>query len=73
MACQTRVVDPNVNIEFTPLRRQPRILSHTVKRNENLKPQTTQKISNKVFLIANILKTKKGGNFRHPGDMEPQQ
>ena len=68
LACQTRVVDPNVDIEFTPLRRQPRILSHTVKRNVNLNP-TTQKISNKVFLNSQYIEDYKGKILGISGDI----
>jgi uncharacterized 2Fe-2S/4Fe-4S cluster protein (DUF4445 family) len=33
LACQATVVDPNADIEFAVLRRQPRILTHSVRRN----------------------------------------
>ena len=68
LACQTRVVDPNVDIEFIPLRRQPRILSNTVKRAVKLNP-TTQKISDKVFLNGQYVEDYRGKILGLSGDI----
>lgn len=68
LACQTRVVDPNVDIEFTPLRRQPRILSNTVKRTVKLNP-TTQKVSDKVFLNGQYVEDYRGKILGLSGDI----
>ena len=40
LACQARVVDPEADIEFAVLRRQPRILTQSIKRDVELEPFT---------------------------------
>jgi uncharacterized 2Fe-2S/4Fe-4S cluster protein (DUF4445 family) len=42
LACQARVIDPNADIEFAVLRRQPRILTHSVRRKVKPDPLTTR-------------------------------
>ncbi|MBM3934071.1 MAG: DUF4445 domain-containing protein [SAR202 cluster bacterium] len=43
LACQAVVVDPDAEVEFGVLRRQPRILTHSVRRNVKLEPLTYRK------------------------------
>ncbi|MFW6194973.1 MAG: ASKHA domain-containing protein [Chloroflexota bacterium] len=38
LACQARIADPDADVEFTVLRRQPRILTRTVRREVPLDP-----------------------------------
>ena len=40
LACQAAVVDPDADIEFAVLRRQPRILTESVRRNVEPDPRT---------------------------------
>ena len=42
LACQARVVDPGADIEFAVLRRQPRILTQSIKRDVELEPFTVR-------------------------------
>jgi uncharacterized 2Fe-2S/4Fe-4S cluster protein (DUF4445 family) len=42
LACQARVVDPEADIEFAVLRRQPRILTQSIKRDVELEPFTVR-------------------------------
>ncbi len=43
LACQSTIVDPGAEVEFAVLRRQPRILTHSVRRDAALKPLTRRK------------------------------
>ena len=43
LACQARVVDADADIEFTVLRRQPRILTDSVKRKVSLDPAVVRR------------------------------
>ena len=43
LACQATITDPSADIEFTVLRRQPRILTHSVRRSVALQPLTCRK------------------------------
>ena len=42
LACQARVVDQDAEVEFAVLRRQPRILTHSVRRQVELDPLTSR-------------------------------
>ena len=42
LACQARVIDSSAAIDFSLLRRQPKILQHSVRRNVPLDPLTTR-------------------------------
>ncbi len=42
LACQARVSDADADIEFAVLRRQPRILTHSIRRNVEPDPQVTR-------------------------------
>ena len=42
LACQARIVDPDADVEFAVLRRQPRILTDSVRRPVELDPLTTR-------------------------------
>ena len=42
LACQARVVDADADVEFAVLRRQPRILTRSVRRDINVEPHTTR-------------------------------
>ncbi len=43
LACQAIVEDPHADVEFALLRRQPRILTHSIRRDAPLNPLTTRK------------------------------
>lgn len=43
LACQAVVTDPDADVEFAVLRRQPRILTHSVRRTVPLQPLTYRK------------------------------
>ncbi len=43
LACLATVVDPDADVEFAVLRRQPRILTHSVRREVKLAPLTVRK------------------------------
>jgi len=49
LACQAVVKDPDADIEFAVLRRQPRIMTRTVSRNVTLDPLTTRVVDDVVF------------------------
>ncbi|MBT5318637.1 MAG: DUF4445 domain-containing protein [Chloroflexi bacterium] len=49
LACQAVVTDPNADIEFAVLRRQPRIMTRTVSRGVALDPLTTRVEDDVVF------------------------
>ena len=51
LACQATVVNPSSDIEFAILRRQPRILTQSIRRNVELDP-----ILFKILLIVDIIK-----------------
>lgn len=40
LACQTKVLDPNAHIEFSLLRRQPKILNYSTRRQVDIDPLT---------------------------------
>ena len=42
LACQAKVVDADADVEFAVLRRQPRILTRSVRRDINVEPHTTR-------------------------------
>ena len=43
LACQATVVDPEADVEFAVLRRQPRILTHSVRRSVEPEPLTARR------------------------------
>ncbi len=43
LACQAVVEDPDADVEFAVLRRQPRILTHSIRRDVSLDPLTVRK------------------------------
>ena len=43
LACQATIVDPEADVEFAVLRRQPRILTHSVRRQVKLDPMTVRR------------------------------
>ncbi len=43
LACQARVIDSSASIDFSLLRRQPKILQHSVRRSVPLGPMTTRR------------------------------
>ena len=43
LACQVQIVDPDEDVEFSVLRRQPRILTHSIRRRVQLQPLTVRK------------------------------
>ena len=49
LACQARVADAEADIEFAVLRRQPRILTDSVRREVDLDPHTTRNGDNVVY------------------------
>ncbi len=49
LACQARVIDEGADVEFAVLRRQPRILTHSVRRHVDLDPQTSRDGDSVVF------------------------
>ena len=49
LACQAGITDPTVDIEFSVLRRQPRILTHSVRRSVALQPLTYRKCDDVYF------------------------
>ena len=50
LACQAVVKNPNTDIEFAVLRRQPRIMTRTVSRGVSLDPLTTRVGDDVVFV-----------------------
>ena len=49
LACQASIVNTQPDVEFKVLRRQPRILTHSIRRNTELGPLTTRKIDGVYF------------------------
>lgn len=49
LACQAKVDDPDADIEFQVLRRQPRILTESIKRTTELDPLTVREGDNIIF------------------------
>ena len=49
LACQAHVVDENADVEFAVLRRQPRILTHSVRRQVDIDPLTSRDGDSVVF------------------------
>ena len=49
LACQARVIDEGADVEFAVLRRQPRILTHSVRRQVDLDPLTSRDGDSVVF------------------------
>lgn len=43
LACQASIINTQPDVEFKVLRRQPRILTHSIQRNTELSPLTTRK------------------------------
>ena len=43
LACQARIVDPDAEVEFAVLRRQPKILTHSIRRQVRLDPLTVRR------------------------------
>ena len=43
LACQATVADPTADVEFAVLRRQPRILTHSIRRDVTLEPMTVRR------------------------------
>ena len=54
LACQAQVVDADATIEFALLRRQPKILSHSVHRKVKLDPLTVRRGDGVYFLDERI-------------------
>ena len=50
LACQARVQDSGADIDFSLLRRQPKILRHSIKRHVPLNPLTTRRDDGVYFL-----------------------
>ena len=49
LACQATVIDPEVDVEFGVLRRQPRILTDSVRREVELQPLTVREGRRRLF------------------------
>ncbi len=49
LACQASIINTQPDVEFKVLRRQPRILTHSIKRNTELSPLTTRKNNGVYF------------------------
>ena len=49
LACQAVIIDPDADVEFAVLRRQPRILTHSVRRTVPLQPLTYRKGDDVLF------------------------
>ena len=49
LACQATVVNANLEVEFSVLRRQPRILTHSIKRDVALDPLTVRRAEMAYF------------------------
>ena len=43
LACQARIVNPDADVEFVVLRRQPKILTHSIRRHVKLDPATVRR------------------------------
>ena len=43
LACQARIIDAEADVEFAVLRREPRILTHSIRRKVDLDPLTVRK------------------------------
>ena len=43
LACRATIVDPDADVEFSVLRRQPRILTHSIRREIDISPVTHRK------------------------------
>lgn len=59
LACQAAVVDPEADIEFSVLRRQPRILTHSIRREIDVDPITHRR-GDDVYHGDNILDDYRG-------------
>lgn len=62
LACQARVLDAGANIEFALLRRRPRILTQTVRRQAPFEPLTRLQGANVVF-DGKIVDSYRGGVY----------
>ncbi len=49
LACQARVIDESADVEFAVLRRQPRILTHSIRRQVDLAPMISRDGDSVVF------------------------
>ena len=49
LACQARIADPDSDVEFAVLRRQPRILTHSLRRAVRLDPLTVRQADGVYF------------------------
>ena len=54
LACQAEVVDVDAEVEFAVLRRQPRILTHSVRRGVEPDPLTTRRGDDVFYLNERI-------------------
>ena len=54
LACQATVVDPSADVEFAVLRRQPRILTDSIRREVALEPMVTRRGDDVYFLDQRI-------------------
>ena len=54
LACQATVVDPSADVEFAVLRRQPRILTDSIRRKVALEPMVTRRGDDVYFLDQRI-------------------
>ncbi|MCH9040491.1 MAG: 2Fe-2S iron-sulfur cluster binding domain-containing protein, partial [Chloroflexi bacterium] len=43
LACRATIIDPDADVEFSVLRRQPRILTHSIRREIDISPVTHRK------------------------------
>ena len=62
LACQAVVVDPNADVEFAVLRRQPRILTHSIRRQIRLDPLTVRR-GDAVYIQGDRLDSYRGNMY----------
>ena len=62
LACQALIVDPAADIEFAVLRRQPRILTESIRRKVDLDPQTTRR-GDGVYYAGSRIDTYRGNIY----------
>jgi uncharacterized 2Fe-2S/4Fe-4S cluster protein (DUF4445 family) len=62
LACQALIVDPAADIEFAVLRRQPRILTESIRRKVDLDPQTTRR-GDGVYYAGSQIDTYRGNIY----------
>ena len=62
LACQARINDPDAVVEFAVLRRQPKILTHSIRREVKLDPLTTHR-GGDVYFREHRLDRYRGGIY----------